>query len=115
MVLQEMLELLDMKNTALEEFILENDRFLKLAQKKSTSMLEFKRFYKAREIILSKISHIDSMLEKLCVFRGFSFIDIEETKTQIKIKQQEKKKLVTQIVDQDLQIMSLYADSKANT
>lgn len=112
MVLKEVLDLLDMKNSALEEFISENDRFMTLAKEETTSLFDFQKFYKIREHILLKINKIDSMIEKVCGFHGYEFIDIEETREHIICRQNKKKILVTRIIDQDLSIMSMYADRK---
>lgn len=105
-----MLDLLDLKNDALEEFIAENDRFLKKAVSSSTSVHEFKNFYSTREKILAKINKIDSMIEKVCSIQGYDFMDLTDTRDKIISRQNVKRKLVTKIVDQDLLIMTMYAE-----
>lgn len=112
MVLKEVLDLLDMKNNALEEFVLENERFMERAQASSTSLFDFQNFYSVREYILAKINKIDSMIESICGVHGYDFVDIEETREHVIHRQKKKRQLVTKIIDQDLVIMSMYAERK---
>lgn len=112
MVLREVLDLLDMKNSALEEFISENERFMQRAQGNTTSLFDFQNFYTAREHILAKINKIDAMIEKICGIHGYEFVDIEETREHVIHRQKKKRQLVTRIIDQDLVIMSMYAERK---
>lgn len=114
MVGVEIIHLLDLKNNALEDFANQNDLFLKLARKKAISLDNFKTFYRRREEILQNISKIDSLIERACSFREMDFIDRDESKIQVIDKQKIKKKLVTKIIEQDLEIMSMYADSSLN-
>lgn len=114
MVLKEVLDLLDMKNSALEEFILENERFMQMAEAHNTSLFDFQKFYSTREHILAKINKIDSMIEKICGIHGYEFVDIEETREHVIHRQNKKRQLVTKIIDQDLLIMSMYAERKSS-
>ncbi len=114
MVGLEIIHLLEMKNNALEDFANQNELFLKLARKKSVTQNHFKNFYTRREVILQKISKIDILIERACSFREIDFVDIEDSKIKILSKQQVKKKIVTVIIEQDLEIMSMYADSGLN-
>lgn len=114
MVEKEIIELLDLKNNALEDFAMQNDLFLKLAQKRNTSLNEFKIFYKRREEILQKINKIDILMERMCSFREMDFVT-EDSRQQVKTRQKVKKQLVTTIIEQDLEIMTFYAESNAFT
>lgn len=111
MVDLEIIHLLEMKNNALEDFANQNDLFLKLARKKSITQNHFKNFYTRREEILQKINKIDILIERACSFREIDFVDVEDSKTKVLDKQKIKKHIVTTIIEQDLEIMSMYADS----
>jgi hypothetical protein len=111
MVGHEIINLLELKNSALEDFANQNDMFLKLSHKKEITVNHFKIFYQRREEILQKINKIDSLIERACSFREVDFIEMEESKNQVIDKQRIKKHLVTKIIEQDLEIMSMYADS----
>ena len=113
MVGLEIIQLLEMKNNALEDFANQNDLFLKLARRQAVSMDNFKTFYRRREEILQKINKIDILIERACSFRETEFIDTKECKIQVVDKQKIKKKLVTVIIEQDLEIMSMYAEASA--
>ncbi len=114
MVGLEIIHLLEMKNNALEDFANQNDLFLKLARKKAITLDHFKTFYRRREEILQKINKVDILIERACSFREIDFVDMHESKVQVINKQRVKKKLVTTIIEQDLEIMSMYADSSLN-
>lgn len=114
MVGLEIIHLLEMKNNALEDFANQNDLFLKLARKKSVSVDQFKNFYHRREEILQKINKVDILIERACSFREIDFVDMEDSKIEVVNKQRIKKKLVTTIIEQDLEIMSMCADSSLN-
>lgn len=114
MVGLEIIHLLEMKNNALEDFANQNDLFLKLARKKVVTMDNFKNFYRRREEILQKINKIDILIERACSFRETDFVDLKECKLQVIDKQKIKKKLVTIIIEQDLEIMSMYAEASPN-
>ncbi len=110
----EIIHLLDLKNTALEDFANQNDLFLKLAHKKVISVDHFKVFYRRREEILQKISKIDILIERACSFREMDFVETSQSKTQVIDKQKIKKHWVTKIIEQDLEIMTMYAESNSS-
>lgn len=114
MVGLEIIHLLEMKNNALEDFANQNDLFLKLARKKAITLDNFKTFYRRREEILQKINKVDILIERACSFREMDFIEMDQSKMIVIDKQKIKKKLVTKIIEQDLEIMSMYADSSLN-
>ncbi len=109
----EIIHLLDLKNTALEDFATQNDLFIKLARKKAISADHFKVFYRRREEILQKISKIDILVERACSFREIDFIETQQSKQDVIEKQKIKKHWVTKIIEQDLEIMTMYADANS--
>lgn len=107
----EIIHLLDLKNNALEDFANQNDLFLKLSKTKAITIEHFKVFYGRREEILQKINKIDVLIERACSFREMDFVETQSTKNDVMSKQKIKKHLVTKIIEQDLEIMSMYAEA----
>lgn len=125
----EIIHLLDLKNIALEDFATQNDLFIKLARKKTITLEHFKIFYRRREEILQKISKIDILVERACSYRETDFVNIDSsqtnfnsdnfdelnrTKSEVIQKQKIKKHWVTKIIEQDLEIMTMYAESNTS-
>ena len=109
MLAKEIIHLLDLKNNALGDFAYQNSLFLKLAQRKPISIKQFRVFYSRREEILQKISKIDTLMDQVCSYTALDFIEAGISKDQIRSCQKIKKNLVTQIIGQDLEIISIYS------
>lgn len=109
--MREVINLLNQKNHHLERFHRHNETEILNFMEGNFDNLE--RFYNSREVILDIISCIDKMIEgaqpKEPVASGVS----SESKREIIGALDRKNDLVTQILSQDLQVLSLIESAKS--
>jgi hypothetical protein len=109
--MNEVINLLIQKNQHLERFFKHNEAEILNFFEGNFDNLE--RFYQSREVILDMISCIDRMIDEAQVKMGVVTPLTAEDKKQVISTLDKKNDLVTQILSQDLQILSLIEQAKS--
>ncbi len=108
--MQEVINLLNQKNQHLERFYRRNeDEILNFTDGNFENL---ERFYHSREVILDMIGCLDQMIEE-AQGRVDAQLTADEKRQAIRALDK-KNDLVTQILSQDLQILSLIESAKSN-
>lgn len=108
--MKEIINLLDQKNQHLERFYRRNeDEILNFTDGNFDNL---ERFYHSREVILDMIGCLDQMIEE-AQGRVDTHLTDDDKRQAIQALDR-KNDLVTQILSQDLQILSLIENAKSN-
>jgi hypothetical protein len=110
--MQQIIHLLNQKNQHLEKFLKKNELEIMNFYEGNFDGLE--NFYNSREVLLDMISRVDRMIEE----EDLGTIQSKDISPQIKSEViralDMKNDLVTQILSQDLQILSIIEAAKSN-
>lgn len=110
--MKEVINLLEQKNQHLERFYKHNESEILNFYDGNFDNLE--RFYQAREVILDMISCLDKMIDEAQIQLPLSQTLTDDDKKQVIRALDKKNDLVTQILSQDLQILSLIESAKSD-
>lgn len=109
--MQQIVHLLNQKNQHLERFLKKNEVEIMNFYEGNFDGLE--NFYNSREVLLDMISRVDRMIEE----EELGSIEAKnipaETKSEVIRALDHKNDLVTQILSQDLQILSIIEEAKS--
>lgn len=109
--MKEVINLLEQKNQHLERFYKYNESEILNFYDRNFDNLE--RFFQAREVILDMISFLDKMIDEAQIQLPLSQALNNDDKKQVIRALDKKNDLVTQILSQDLQILSLIETAKS--
>lgn len=110
--MDQILELLNNKNFHLNKFLEMNDKELSNFVEGNFDNLE--RFYQTREAILDLIKCIDRLVEQGNIAITDARTVTEQQRLMLKKVLDEKNEIVTRILAQDLQILSVLETAKSN-